>query len=86
MTTTMTSVEREREGLPRRTDPMWVEAWAQLAELEEEARIALVRCEAGRTYSRLRAPVKELREAGLVRRNAWRPTLLGRCVVELMCR
>lgn len=86
MTTTMTSVEEERRGLPRWDRPVWAEARKRLEDLSENARVALVRCEAGRTYSRSKDAVEELVRHGLLQESAWRPSRLGRCVVELLCR
>lgn len=82
----MISVQEEQKGLPGRDRGVWAEARRILGDLPVGPQVALVRCEAGRSYSRERASIKILRDLELIQPNAWRPTQLGRCVVELMCR
>lgn len=83
---TTTSIMEEQEGLPARHRAVWADARGVAGQLTAEAQVALVRCEARRTYSRSRDAVVELREFGLLEDHAWRPSELGRCVVELLCR
>lgn len=85
--TMTTSMTREQEGLPGRHRSIWAEA-RKIAdeELPVGPQVALVRCEAGRTYSKERASVRILTDLGLVEKTAWRVTELGRCVVEVLCR
>lgn len=82
----MISVQEEQKGLPRRDRGVWVNAKRIAGELSEEAKVAIVRCEAGRSYSRSLDAIDELKAWKLLQRNAWRPSVLGRCVVEVLCR
>lgn len=77
--------------LPARVaPPMAAELKAKAREMRDmftaEAQVALVRCDAGRTYSRSKDTIKGLREHGLIERNAWRVTSLGAALVEELCR
>ena len=81
-----TSIQEERKGLPARHRAIWTEAMVLAEAMPVTAKLALVRCEAGRTYGKERKAVEFLQKNGLVEKGAWWPSQLGRCVVELLCR
>ena len=48
--------------------------------------LALVRCDAGKTYSKEPHAGRRLARKGLVEKNAWKVTPLGAAVAEELCR
>lgn len=47
-----------------------------------DAQVALVRCEAGKTYSRSKETIAGLRGHELIEKNAWKVTPLGAALVK----
>jgi hypothetical protein len=84
----MTSLTKEQEGVPARGSDLRRRARAMVrgGGLTVLAQLALVRCEAGRTFSRCRVTVDWLRRNGMLERAAWSLTPYGRALVEELVR
>ena len=85
MTTTPT---QEQEGVPPQGSALRRQARLLIksGDLPVNEQIALIRCEAGRTYEKEPHAGRRLARKGLVEKAAWRVTPLGAAVVEELCR
>lgn len=83
-----TSITKEQADVPPQGSALQRQAKLMIEKrlLPANEQIALVRCEAGRTYSKEPHAGRRLARKGLVEKNAWKVTPLGAAVVEELCR
>jgi len=83
-----TSIREEQKGVPKQGSSLRHQAKMMIkrGDVPADEALALVRCEAGRTYSKEPHSGRRLARKGLVEKTAWRVTPLGAAVVEELCR